>query len=58
MMCVTILKVTNVNNRKELVLNRKAWNDLAENAETHKGKLMEDKDDEEEAENIYINFGT
>jgi hypothetical protein len=37
MMCVTILKVTNVNNRKELVLNRKAWNDLAENAKTYKG---------------------
>jgi hypothetical protein len=37
MMCVTIVKVTNVNSRKEQVLNKKAWNGPAENAKTHKG---------------------
>jgi hypothetical protein len=31
------LKVMNVNNWKELALNRKAWNDLVETAKTHKG---------------------
>ena len=35
--CVTILKVTNVNNWKGVVLNRNTWDDLDGNAKTHKG---------------------